>query len=53
MWYVKASWNGIPNCWWGAYKHKEIADEVARRVNGTVYHESELKNSNLMNQKEN
>ena len=43
MWYVKAEWNRIPNCWWGAYKDKKTADELARRVNGTVYHESEIK----------
>ena len=42
MWYVKAEWNGFPNCWWGAYKNKETADKVAERVNGTVFHESEF-----------
>lgn len=37
MWYVKAEWHGIPNCWWGAYKDKGTADDVAKKVNGSVF----------------
>lgn len=42
MWYVRGEWHGMQNCWWGAYADKETADELAKLVNGTVYHESEL-----------
>lgn len=37
MWYVRGEWHGMPNCWWGAYKDKETADELAKKVNGTVF----------------
>lgn len=42
MWYVKGEWNGIKDCWWGAYQSIEDAEHVARLVNGMVFHESEL-----------
>jgi hypothetical protein len=35
MWIVKGEYCGCPAIW-GAYSDKETADEVARRVNGTV-----------------
>ena len=41
MWYVMAVWHET-NCFWGAYKDKETADEVAKRVNGSVLHQSDL-----------
>ena len=41
MWYVKGNVNGI-TAWWGAYQEKKTAEELAQRINGKVYHESEL-----------
>ena len=35
LWIVKGEWNGFPAIW-GAYTDKETAEEVARRVDGTV-----------------
>ena len=47
MWYVKGLWHGLTG-WWGAFVNKEDAEELAGRINGTVYHESELHKSDLL-----
>ena len=41
MWYVKGMY-GSTVAWWGAF-NKEDAERLAKMVNGTVHHESELR----------
>jgi len=41
LWYVKGEIAGSI-AWWGAYKDKETADEVAKRVNGIVMDNEEV-----------
>ena len=43
MWYVRAEWHGIQNCWYGAFTDRESAEKIAQSVNGMVYHESEIR----------
>jgi len=41
MWYVRGTWHGLV-AWWGRYTDRAVAEELAKRVDGTVYSEEEV-----------